>query len=140
MTYSIVAHDPDEQAWGVAVASKFLAVGALVSWAKAGAGAVATQAHAKIGFGPHGLALLAAGNSATQTLQQLLKADDHTAQRQVGIVDAKGGAANGVWDESSQRAFWKLVGRENLEERWNLENQPDKIDRITLDYLRGRFR
>ncbi|MGQ9910230.1 MAG: DUF1028 domain-containing protein [Candidatus Flexifilum sp.] len=93
MTFSIVAFDPAEDALGVAVASKFLAVGAVVAWAEAGKGAVATQAFAKIGFGPDGLALLGAGQSAEETLAQLLDEDPRAPDRQVGIVDARGGAA-----------------------------------------------
>jgi uncharacterized Ntn-hydrolase superfamily protein len=93
MTYSIVAYSPSEQAWGVGVASKFLAVGALVSWARAGAGAVATQSFCKVGFGPDGLAMMAAGKSAQDTLDRLLANDPQAALRQVGIVDAQGGAA-----------------------------------------------
>jgi uncharacterized Ntn-hydrolase superfamily protein len=93
MTFSIVAYDPDTQALGIAVASKFLAVGAVVSWAQAGAGAVATQALAKIGFGPNGLALMAQGKSAQEALAQLLAADPGREDRQVGVVDAHGGAA-----------------------------------------------
>ncbi|MCB9452309.1 MAG: DUF1028 domain-containing protein [Anaerolineaceae bacterium] len=285
-TFSIVAYAPKEDAWGVAVASKFLAAGALVSWARAGAGAVATQALAKVGFGPDGLAMLGAGKSAGETLAALLADDPQRERRQVGIVDAQGGAAahtgsechdwaghkvgegftcqgnilvgaetleamaaaftqtsgeladrlvaallagdsaggdkrgkqaagvlvvragggyggdtdhyldlrvdddadpirklaqlvkthhlffgkprpqdqipitddiaselqtmmleqgylvgqsDGVWDEASQQAFWALVGNENLEERWNLEQSPDKIDKVALEYLRKRF-
>lgn len=93
MTFSIVAFDPDEQAWGVAVASKFLAAGAVVSWARAGAGAVATQAYARVSFGPNGLAMLADGKSAEETLQRLLEGDPGQADRQVGIVDVHGGTA-----------------------------------------------
>ncbi len=93
MTYSIVAFDPDEQAWGVAVASKFLAVGAVVSYAKADAGAVATQALCKMSFGPDGLALMAQGKSAQETLDFLLTSDPGAAGRQVGMVDSRGGAA-----------------------------------------------
>lgn len=92
-TFSIVAHDPNEPAWGVAVASKFPAVGALVSWARAGAGALATQALAKVGFGPDGLALLAQGKSARETLAALLANDPNAADRQVGMVDTRGGTA-----------------------------------------------
>jgi len=285
-TFSIVAYSPDENAWGVAVASKFLAAGALVSWAQAGAGAVATQSFAKVGFGPHGLKLLEAGKNATETLAELLKDDPKRESRQVGIVDAQGnvaahtgkecnewaghklgtnfsvqgniltgadvldamaeaylsttgeladrlvaalragesaggdkrgkqsaavmvvkpnggygsdndryldlrvdddeqpvkklrqlleahhlffgtvnpkdlmpineevarelqnilvnegymgGEVNGEWDAVAKQAFWVLVGNENLEERWNLEASPNKIDRVTLDYLRKRF-
>lgn len=92
-TFSIVAYDPGEQAWGVAVASKFLGAGAVVSWARAGVGAVATQALAKVSFGPDGLALMAQGNSAQETLAILLANDPGQADRQVGLVDAHGGAA-----------------------------------------------
>jgi uncharacterized Ntn-hydrolase superfamily protein len=92
-TYSIVAYDPAEQAWGVAVASKFLAAGAVVSWARAGVGAVATQALAKVSFGPEGLALMESGLSAGDTLERLLAADSGASHRQVGIVDARGNAA-----------------------------------------------
>lgn len=92
-TYSIVAYDPEEEAWGVAVASKFLGAGAVVSWAWAGAGAVATQALARVPFGPDGLALMAEGKSAEETLALLLAADDGRDHRQVGLVDANGGAA-----------------------------------------------
>ena len=92
-TFSIVAYDPDENAWGVAVASKFLAAAALVSWAQAGAGAIATQSYAKVGFGPDGLKLLAEGKSASETLALLLKDDENREQRQVGIVDTRGNVA-----------------------------------------------
>lgn len=285
-TFSIAACDLNEGAWGVAVASKFLAVGALVPWARAGAGAVATQALAKVAYGPDGLALLAAGRRADETLAALLANDSQRAARQVGIVDARGSAAahtgadchawagqrtgagytcqgnllagpetldamaaafegaegeladrllaalaagdraggdrrgrqsaallvvkagggyggdtdryldlrvdddpepvaalarlvaahhlffgaprpedrlpitpeiarelqtllaaqgyysgpvSGQWDAPTQRAFWALVGSENLEERWNPERQPDHIDRVALEYLRSRF-
>ena len=70
-TFSIVACDLDEPAWGVAVASKFPAAGAVVPWAQAGAGAVATQSYANTSFGPHGLALMAEGVSAEETLAKL---------------------------------------------------------------------
>ena len=92
-TFSIVACDSDEGAWGVAVASKFPAVGAVVPWAKAGAGAVATQAFANTSFGPHGLELMASGLSAEAALEELLKDDEEREQRQVGLVDAQGLAA-----------------------------------------------
>jgi len=93
MTFSIVAYSPEEKAWGVAVASKFLAAAAVVSWARAGAGAVATQALAKVPFGPEGLDLMAGGLSAEETLSKLLSADPDAEHRQVGMVDANGEAA-----------------------------------------------
>jgi uncharacterized Ntn-hydrolase superfamily protein len=92
-TFSIVAYDPAERAWGVAVASKFLACAALVSWARAGAGAVATQAYCKVGFGLDGLALMQSGVPAPDVLARLLAADSGAATRQVGMVDMNGRAA-----------------------------------------------
>ena len=93
MTFSIVACDLEEGAWGVAVASKFPAVGAVVPWAQAGVGAVATQSFANTSFGPRGLALMATGLSAQETLDRLLEDDPDQELRQVGLVDAKGGSA-----------------------------------------------
>jgi uncharacterized Ntn-hydrolase superfamily protein len=92
-TFSIVAYDPQAQEWGVAVQSKFLAVGAVVPWAQAGAGAVATQSYANTSFGPNGLALMAQGLSAQEALNQLVTEDEGRARRQVGLVDAQGRAA-----------------------------------------------
>ncbi len=92
-TFSIAAYDPDEDAFGVGVASRFLAVGAVVPWARAGVGAIATQAYGKMSFGPDGLALLASGKSAQETLDQLLSVDPLREQRQVGIVDNQGRSA-----------------------------------------------
>lgn len=93
MTFSIVACDLEEQAWGVAVASKFPAVGAVVPWAQASVGAVATQSFANTSFGPRGLALMATGLSAQEALDRLLEDDPDRELRQVGLVDAKGGSA-----------------------------------------------
>ena len=91
-TFSIVGCDLDEGAWGVAVASKFPAVGAVVPWAQAGAGAVATQSYANTSFGPRGLELMASGLSAEVALAELLKDDEEREKRQVGLVDAQGHA------------------------------------------------
>ncbi|HTP10563.1 MAG TPA: DUF1028 domain-containing protein [Anaerolineae bacterium] len=93
MTFSIVAYDPAVQDWGVATQSKFLAVGAVVPWAQATAGAIATQSYANTTFGPKGLRLLAKGLNAQETLDRLLAADQGRDQRQVGIVDRAGRAA-----------------------------------------------
>ena len=92
-TFSIVACDLEEPAWGVAVASKFPAVGAVVPWAQAGAGAVATQSYANTSFGPEGLEMMARGFSAKATLASILDNDDGRELRQVGLVDASGQAA-----------------------------------------------
>jgi uncharacterized Ntn-hydrolase superfamily protein len=93
MTFSIIACDLKEKTWGVAVASKFPAVGAVVPWAQAEAGAVATQSFANTSFGPLGLQMMAAGISADETLAKLLMDDSDRELRQVGLVDAKGHAA-----------------------------------------------
>lgn len=96
MTYSIVAWDPDVpdgSEWGVAVASRFLAAASVVSWAKAGAGAVATQALANVTYGPEGLDLLAEGAPAAEVVERLTMADEGRDHRQLGIIDRTGGAA-----------------------------------------------
>lgn len=92
-TFSIVAYDSRRQEWGVAVQSKFLAVGAVVSWAQAGAGAVATQSYANLAYGPDGLELMAKGMDADTVIQTLTGPDENRALRQVGVVDAQGRAA-----------------------------------------------
>jgi uncharacterized Ntn-hydrolase superfamily protein len=91
-TFSIVARDPINGDLGVIVQSKFPAVGSVVSWAKTNIGAIATQAWANVGYGPNGLTLLQNGNSASETLDSLLSADEGKEHRQIGIVDAKGQA------------------------------------------------
>lgn len=90
MTFSIVARDASAGELGIAVQSKFLAVGAVVPWAKAGVGAIATQSWANTGYGPRGLELLAGGLSARETLDRLLAEDEGRATRQVGIVSLEG--------------------------------------------------
>ncbi|MCC6568427.1 MAG: DUF1028 domain-containing protein [Anaerolineales bacterium] len=94
MTFSIVACDLEEQAWGIAVASKFPAVGAVVPWAQAGAGAVATQSFANTSFGPRGLEMMSGNLSADETLARLLQNDLDRELRQVGLVDKNGRAAS----------------------------------------------
>jgi len=92
-TFSIVACDLATQAWGVAVASKFPAVGAVVPWARAEMGAVATQSYANTSYGPRGLEMMGQGLSAEETLAKLLADDEERELRQVGLVDAAGMAA-----------------------------------------------
>ena len=94
MTFSIVARDPANGDLGVAVASKFLAVGSVVPWAQAGVGAIATQALANVTYGPDGLAALESGADAKAVLARLTEADDGRSERQLGIVDAHGGSAS----------------------------------------------
>lgn len=92
-TFSIVAADPDSGEVGVAVASRFFAVGAVVPHARAGVGAVATQSFANTTYGPRGLDLLEKGLSADEVAAVLTRADDARAQRQLGIVSASGDSA-----------------------------------------------
>src|SRR5262245_8737246 len=93
-TFSIVAYDPAAKEWGVAVASKYLAVGAAVPFGKAGVGAVATQSASNFSYGPRGLELLAQGKSAEEVVKLLTEEDRGKDYRQLGIVDAKGNVAN----------------------------------------------
>ena len=93
MTYSIVARDKETGELGVAVQSHWFSVGSVVSWARAGVGAVATQSMAEISYGPLGLELMAAGKSAGESLDSLLESDSKLESRQVAFVDSKGNTA-----------------------------------------------
>ncbi|NDJ87197.1 MAG: DUF1028 domain-containing protein [Chloroflexi bacterium] len=149
-TFSIVAYSAEEQAWGVAVASKFLAAASVVSWARAGSGAIATQAFAKLGFGPDGLDLLADGMSASEALERLLAEDPKAAHRQVGIVDAHGNAAAHTGDECFDWAGHRvgdgftcqgniLVGEETLDAMAETfqNSQGELADRLIAALLAG---
>jgi uncharacterized Ntn-hydrolase superfamily protein len=94
MTFSIVARSADGQSWGVAVASKFLAVGSAVPAAVAGVGAIATQADANVAYKGLALSHIDEGATASVALQRLLEEDGGREHRQVGIVDVDGGAAS----------------------------------------------
>jgi len=93
MTYSIVGYDPEEKEWGIAVQSKFLGVGSVVPFAKAGVGAVATQSYANTSYGPHALQLMEEGKTAEEALDMITKDDPDRPLRQVGLIDAGGNAA-----------------------------------------------
>ena len=125
-TFSIVAFDPEVNSLGVAVQSKFLAVGSVVPWARAGVGAVATQALANFNYGPRGLQLLSRGKTAAETVEDLISADEEREHRQLGVVDAAGRAATftggecfewagGVTGEHYAAQGNILVGRETVE-------------------------
>ncbi|WP_135830396.1 DUF1028 domain-containing protein [Halorussus halobius] len=92
-TFSIVARDPETDAVGVAVQSKFVSVGSVVPFASADAGAVATQSFANVAYGPEGLDLLRAGESAEAVVERLTEDDPESAQRQVGVVGQDGSVA-----------------------------------------------
>ena len=125
-TFSIVAFEPETKALGVAVQSKFLAVGAIVPWARAGVGAVATQAMANFNYGPRGLDLMSRGKTAEETVEALISSDDEREHRQLGVVDARGRAATftgsecfewagGVAGEHYAAQGNILVGRDTVE-------------------------
>src|ERR1700751_2988299 len=92
-TYSIVACDLEARQWGVAVQSKFLAVGSVVPWAETNVGAIATQAYANPRYGPDGLALLREGADAADVVRTLTGQDADRDHRQLGVVDRHGGGA-----------------------------------------------
>lgn len=99
MTFSIVARDLPAGEFGIAVQSKFLAVGAVVPWARAGSGAIATQAWANTSYGPKGLELLTSGLSASEVLAQLTGTDEGRTSRQLGIIGMHGEPATFTGEE-----------------------------------------
>lgn len=92
-TFSIVARDPVSGELGVAVASRFFAVGSVVPWARAGAGAVATQASGNTSFGPRGLDLMERGLNPEEAIRVLLRGDEDASHRQIGLVARDGTSA-----------------------------------------------
>ncbi len=92
-TFSIVAFDPETREWGIGVASRFLAVGSVVPWAKAEVGAIATQSYANTSYGPEGLKLLQTGRTVDEVIKLLTEADEQRETRQLGIIDGNGRAA-----------------------------------------------
>ena len=135
MTFSIVALDPATGDLGVAVQSKFLAVGAVVPWAKAGVGAIATQSFANVGYGPDGLALLADGLSADDALADLVTADSLRDQRQVGIVDAQARSAT----YTGGHCFAWAGGRtgEGFAAQGNILARAEVVDGLADTFLAG---
>ena len=99
MTFSIVARDPEQDAIGVAVHSKFISVGSVVPFAAADAGAIATQSFANVAYGPEGLDLLREGHTAEETIAELTTVDEEAASRQIGIVGADGSVAGYTGDD-----------------------------------------
>lgn len=133
MTFSIVARSVDGESWGVAVASKFLAVGSGVPAAAAGVGAIATQAAANVGFKRSGLALLADGASATEALERLLADDDGREERQLGIVDALGRAAS--FTGSGCLDWAGGVAREGYALQGNILTGPEVVQAMEAAWL-----
>lgn len=131
MTFSIVATDGEQ--WGVAVASKFLAVGAAVPAAEAGVGAIATQSYANLAYRPDGLARLRSGSSAQETLDALTAADEQRAQRQAGIVDSSGRAATYTGDACHGWAGG--VTGDGYAIQGNILTGPDVVDAMQAAWL-----
>lgn len=117
-TFSIVAYDPVNGDWGVTVASRYFSVGAVVPWAEAGVGAIATQANVNVGYGPRGLELLRQGIAAKEVLAKLLAEDQFppTDGRQVAVIDRNGniaaytGPAAQAWAGDKQGKTWSAQG------------------------------
>lgn len=124
-TFSIAAYDPEAQEWGIAVQSKFLAAGSAVCFARAGAGAVATQANANLDYGELGLQMLAKGYSAQRVLDALIALDEGRDDRQVGIVDARGRTASYT---GANCADWAgSISRENFTCQGNILVSEDTV-------------
>jgi uncharacterized Ntn-hydrolase superfamily protein len=116
-TFSVVAFEPETGDLGVAVASHYFSVGAVVPWAEAGVGAIATQASVNVAFGPRGLELLRQGLGATEALERLSRGINLAQKRPpVGIIDATGNVATVTgteapnWAGSKQGRFWSVQG------------------------------
>ena len=132
MTFSLVARSPDGTQWGVAVASKFLAVGVAVPAAAYGVGAIATQAHANLAYRPDGLRLLQEGRSAQEVVDALTADDEGRAQRQLGVVDREGRAATytgqacNAWAGGRTGDGWAAQG--------NILAGPEVVDALAAAY------
>jgi uncharacterized Ntn-hydrolase superfamily protein len=135
MTYSIVARDPATGDLGVAVQSKFLAVGAVVPWARAGVGAIATQSAANVADGPEGLRLLADGSSADEVLARLAAADAGREDRQIGIVDARGVSAMHTGGNCFEWAGGRLG--DGYAAQGNILTGPAVVDGLADTFLAG---
>jgi uncharacterized Ntn-hydrolase superfamily protein len=136
MTFSIVALDPASRSWGVAVASKCLAVGFAVPWGGADVGAIATQALANLSYGPDGLELLRSGLSADETVARLTGEDPLADRRQLAVVDAAGRTANhtgpGCMDWKGHRPG------EHFTVQGNLLDGPQVVDAMNAAYDPGQ--
>jgi uncharacterized Ntn-hydrolase superfamily protein len=128
MTFSIVAVDPATGDLGVAVASKFLAVGSVVPWARAGVGAIATQAWANVSFGADGLDLLASGLAPQAAIDALAAADEGRIHRQLGMVDMTGRSATHTGSGCFPWAGGRAV--EGLAAQGNILTGPEVVDAL----------
>ncbi|AFZ69049.1 DUF1028 domain-containing protein [Deinococcus peraridilitoris] len=134
-TFSIVARDEQSGDFGVAVASKFLAVGAVVPSARAGIGAVATQSYANLRFGPQGLALLAQGASPQAVLEAFRRTDSQLASRQFGLVAASGEALSFTGEDCHPWAGG--LQEHNVAVQGNLLAGPEVVQQMLNAYQQG---
>jgi uncharacterized Ntn-hydrolase superfamily protein len=135
MTFSIVARSTDGRSHGVAVASKFLAVGAAVPAAAADVGALATQSYANLAYRPQGLALLRTGVSAAGVVAGLTAADEGRATRQLGVVGAHGDGA--TFSGAECHAWAGGVAGDGYAIQGNILTGPDVVDRMQQAWLDG---
>ncbi len=136
MTFSIVAFDPVSRSWGVAVASKCLAVGFAVPWGGADIGAIATQALANLSYGPDGLDLLRGGLDAAATVERLVGVDPLADQRQLAVIDADGRSANHTGPACMD---WKgHRSGEHFAVQGNLLDGPHVVDAMAAAYDPGQ--
>lgn len=136
MTFSICAFDTATGELGIAVQSKFLAVGAVVPWARAGVGAIATQAHANTSYGPYGLELLASGLAPEAVVERLIRDDPEREKRQFGIVDGQGRAATFTGAECFEWAGG-IAGRGYCAQG-NILAGPTVVDRLARGFEGAR--
>ena len=135
MTYSIVARDPATGEFGVAVQTKWLAVGAVVPWLEPGVGAVATQSFVEVAYGPRLLERLRAGEAPGDALAALLADDPQADVRQVGVVDARGRAAGHTGARCVREA--SNLTRENLTCQANMMERPTVPAALQAGYDRA---
>ncbi len=131
-TFSIVARDAQTGDFGVAVASKFLAVGAAVAYAEANVGAVATQSYANTSYGPRTLAGLKAGLTLEGIQQSFAATDDNYAQRQYGLVDGVGNSITFTGDECHPWAGG--IAKKNLAIQGNILAGPQVVEKMLESY------
>jgi len=131
-TFSIAAYDPATGDLGVAVASKFPAVGAMVPFAKAGVGAVATQALANLEYGPKGLQMMELGLSAEEAMAKLTENDAQRDDRQLGLVDAQGRSA--AWTGKSCFNYAGHITGENFSAQGNILTGPEVVQAIAKSF------
>jgi uncharacterized Ntn-hydrolase superfamily protein len=134
-TFSIVARDPERGAVGVAVQSKFVAVGSVVPFASADAGAIATQSFANVAYGPDGLDLLREGHTAAETIEALTAADGEAAQRQVGIVGQDGSI--GAFTGADCFEYAGDVQGEHYTVQGNILENPETLEAMAEAYEAG---